>query len=195
MDWIGKYALSATIHPMGKHGVRMMPMNRKLYPGNWDAIARDIKERAAWKCQQCCRPCRTPGEDWETFCLRLGADWYSETSEEFGDDESGEWGVIEKAGRFVLTVAHLDQNPGNNSPENLKALCSVCHLRYDAKAHATSRKRNRRMHQEQSGQLTLPPRHRGRCVTSHHTVPPRSPSHRASHRSHVTSHHITLPPV
>ena len=39
-----------------------MPMNRKLYPKNWDAIARKIKEAANWTCQQCGRPCRRPGE-------------------------------------------------------------------------------------------------------------------------------------
>jgi hypothetical protein len=36
----------------------------------------------------------------------------------------------------VLTVAHLDRNPGNNAFENLKALCVICHLDYDRAAHA-----------------------------------------------------------
>ena len=38
----------------------------------------------------------------------------------------------------VLTTAHLDHNPMNNSPENLRALCQRCHLRYDSKHHTES---------------------------------------------------------
>jgi 5-methylcytosine-specific restriction endonuclease McrA len=44
--------------------------------------------------------------------------------------------------KVILTVAHLDHNPQNNTPENLRALCQLCHLRYDAKHHAWSRKQN-----------------------------------------------------
>jgi 5-methylcytosine-specific restriction endonuclease McrA len=32
----------------------------------------------------------------------------------------------------VLTVAHLDHQPENNSPENLRAMCQRCHNRMDA---------------------------------------------------------------
>lgn len=38
----------------------------------------------------------------------------------------------------VLTVAHMDHDPGNSAPDNLKALCQRCHNTYDA-AH---RRRN-----------------------------------------------------
>ncbi len=43
--------------------------------------------------------------------------------------------------RSVLTVAHLDRNPGNNAPDNLKALCVVCHLNYDRAEHIARSKR------------------------------------------------------
>lgn len=35
--------------------------------------------------------------------------------------------------KVVLTVAHLDHDAsaGDHSPENLKAYCQACHLRYD----------------------------------------------------------------
>lgn len=46
--------------------------------------------------------------------------------------------------RYVLTVAHLDHTPENVDRSNLKALCSVCHLRLDARHHAETR-RNRRL--------------------------------------------------
>ena len=39
----------------------------------------------------------------------------------------------------TLTVAHLNHTPEDCNPENLKAMCAVCHLRYDAKHHAETR--------------------------------------------------------
>ena len=36
---------------------------------------------------------------------------------------------------IVLTVAHLDHNPANCEPDNLRALCQMCHLNYDLKHH------------------------------------------------------------
>lgn len=33
--------------------------------------------------------------------------------------------------RIVLAVAHLDQQPENNHPQNLAALCQRCHLKHD----------------------------------------------------------------
>lgn len=44
----------------------------------------------------------------------------------------------------TLTVAHMNHNPMDISTENLKALCAPCHLRYDAKHHAETRKRKER---------------------------------------------------
>lgn len=44
--------------------------------------------------------------------------------------------------RLTLTVAHLNHIPEDVRPENLKALCAPCHLRYDAKHHAETRRRN-----------------------------------------------------
>ena len=39
-----------------------MPMNRALYPADWDAIAREVKEAADWTCAECGRECYRPGE-------------------------------------------------------------------------------------------------------------------------------------
>lgn len=44
--------------------------------------------------------------------------------------------------RVVLTVAHLDHNPPNRRMSNLKALCQRCHLKYDEKHHAETRRIN-----------------------------------------------------
>lgn len=42
--------------------------------------------------------------------------------------------------KVVLTIAHLDQNPANSDPANLRALCQRCHNRHDARTRAASRK-------------------------------------------------------
>lgn len=42
--------------------------------------------------------------------------------------------------RYVLTTAHLDPDPMNVAPDNLVALCSVCHLRMDARRKAVERR-------------------------------------------------------
>lgn len=35
----------------------------------------------------------------------------------------------------MLTVAHLNHDPQDCRPENLKAMCQRCHLRYDVALH------------------------------------------------------------
>ena len=42
--------------------------------------------------------------------------------------------------RNTLTVAHLNHTPEDIRPENLCAMCASCHLKYDAKHHAETRK-------------------------------------------------------
>lgn len=129
-------------------------MNRKLYPKNWEAIARQIKEAADWTCQQCGRPCRRPGESQIDLADRIAPDpkWNSELYEEYDDEELGSV-EITKFGRFVLTVAHLNHRPEDCRPENLKALCSVCHCRMDIHPSAMAAKRAIAL--ERQGQLNL----------------------------------------
>jgi hypothetical protein len=43
----------------------------------------------------------------------------------------------------TLTVAHLNHTPEDLNPENLKALCAPCHLKYDARHHAETRRKKR----------------------------------------------------
>lgn len=129
-----------------------MPMDRRLYPKNWEAIALEVKRQAGWDCEQCHRPCRRPGESVAELIERIDSIqpkwdlWEEEETEEFGLVE------VPKVGRFVLTVAHLNHEPADCRRENLKALCSVCHLRYDARQIRTKR----RLKQERRGQLTIP---------------------------------------
>ena len=90
-----------------------MPMNRSLYPADWDQIAYQVKEAAGWKCQGCGAQCRRPGEPFDTH-------------------------------KRTLTVAHLNHTPSDCRPENLKALCAPCHLRYDKDIHVKHRKENQK---------------------------------------------------
>lgn len=78
-----------------------MPMDLSRYPRNWKEIAIAVKEAANWKCQQCGIDCSDP-KQWR--------------------------GDRHLQALFTLTVHHSDYNPENNSPENLIALCSGCHL-------------------------------------------------------------------
>jgi hypothetical protein len=49
--------------------------------------------------------------------------------------------------RVVLTVAHLDHDAGTNNLERLRAMCQLCHNRYDSKhrqANAAETRRRKR---------------------------------------------------
>lgn len=114
-----------------------MPIDRSRYSPEWPKISRQVKESAGWYCCRCSRPCRKPGESWAEFGTRAIA---------LG------WGLeLHKRGRFVLTAAHLDQNPRNDDPTNLRALCSVCHINHDRPYLLHNRRRKR----ERAGQLNL----------------------------------------
>lgn len=131
-----------------------MPMNRKLYPPDWDAIALQIKESANWQCQGCGKPCRKPDGDWDEFADWLETnhpDWYGLAFKDVFDNESGEWGYVAQPVRFCLTVAHLNHQPEDCRPENLKALCAPCHLRYDT----SQMQLKKRLKAERLGQMTL----------------------------------------
>ncbi|MBW4465667.1 MAG: HNH endonuclease [Pegethrix bostrychoides GSE-TBD4-15B] len=131
-----------------------MPMNRNLYPKNWGQIALDIKTAADWNCQQCGRPCRRPGEDDEELISRVsGSEWEADLFEAVDLPEMG-LTLKRKLGRFLLTVSHLNHQPADCRPENLRASCTVCHCRYDLADMA----RKQRLKSERLGQLTLPVR-------------------------------------
>ncbi len=45
----------------------------------------------------------------------------------------------------VLATAHLDHDPTNNPPRNLKALCQRCHMLHDRDEHCRRRRLTLRM--------------------------------------------------
>ena len=127
-----------------------MPMDKRLYPSNWDEIASHIKTEANWNCVACGRPCKRPDEDVGDHYERIkGTRWLRDY---FGTDENQtEITPSPKVGRFVLTVAHLDHRPENCDPDNLRALCAPCHARYDLSQMA----KKKMLKLERLGQLRL----------------------------------------
>jgi hypothetical protein len=126
-----------------------MPMDRSLYPADWDDIARAVKERACWKCEEC-------GVEHQTLIVRSDEDaarfisydpdrdWYRDMDGELIGDLTCEFAG--KFTRVILTVHHKgvdypDGSPGSphdkmdNRLENLAALCQRCHLLADLNSH------------------------------------------------------------
>jgi hypothetical protein len=58
--------------------------------------------------------------------------------------------------KVVLTISHLDHNPQNNAPENLRALCQACHLSHDRHEHAENRRLRRRASMRDGKTQVLP---------------------------------------
>ena len=119
-----------------------MPMNRNLYPKDWETIALAIKKEKDWTCEECARPCRRPGQSWIDFANELHSwGWLA------NDD-------IDHPQRFTLTVSHTDHRPENCDRSNLRALCAPCHCRYDLQPGSMAIKR--KLKQEREGQLSIP---------------------------------------
>ena len=89
------------------------------YPENWKEISQQIRERAG----NCCE-----GSPAYPDCRARNHQPHPTTGS-----------------RVVLTVAHLDHEPGNCDPDNLRAWCQRCHVTYDAKHHARNARRSRQL--------------------------------------------------
>jgi hypothetical protein len=92
------------------------------YPKDWKAISAAIRLRAKNRCE-CLGEC---GLHHEHRCIEL----------------NGEPAHFAK-GKIVLTTAHLNHTPEDCRPENLKAMCQRCHLRYDQELHLRVMRDNR----------------------------------------------------
>ena len=93
------------------------PQNKNRYPADWADIRARILKRAGHRCE---------GSPKYPFC------------------QVGNYCLHPVTGsRVVLTVGHLDHQPENNAPENLRAWCQRCHLTYDAQHHAETSYRTR----------------------------------------------------
>ncbi|MBE7386254.1 MAG: hypothetical protein F6J95_033300 [Leptolyngbya sp. SIO1E4] len=120
-----------------------MPIIRERYPENWGAIAAQVKQDANWRCEDCQRPCQQPREPLTALLKRIQV-WRQAHPSPPAD-------FAEAPRRYLLTVAHLDQRPENQARTNLKALCTVCHLRFDARFRA----KQKQLKAEFYGQLRI----------------------------------------
>jgi hypothetical protein len=100
------------------------PENRGRYPKDWKAIVARIRRRSGGRCE-CMGECglhrTTPGP---RRCVEVNG-------------TKAKWA----RGLVVLTVAHLDHIPEHCEDANLRDMCQRCHLRYDRKHHAGTRRR------------------------------------------------------
>ena len=117
------------------------PENRWLYPIDWPQISVAVRfQRAGSKCEQCGRPHRTR-------VAHLGdGRWWDEASRSWRSDRGKR--ITIRAGfslaavqttYVVIACEHLDHDPGNNQPSNLRALCQRCHMIHDAAEHRWQR--------------------------------------------------------
>jgi 5-methylcytosine-specific restriction endonuclease McrA len=111
------------------------PENKHLYPKNWKQIRKSILERANNHCE---------------FCgVENYAEGYRDSEgkfvESYGMQQEADALDGEKIIKIVLTIAHLDHNPQNCYPENLRALCQKCHLNYDIEHHKETRRNSKKL--------------------------------------------------
>lgn len=108
------------------------PENKKLYPKNWKEIRQKILKRA----NNCCEFCGVPNH-MMGYRTNLGGFIGTDKDIKYFENQG------KKRIKIVLTIAHLDHNPTNNKPENLRALCQKCHNNYDKEHRKETRQRSK----------------------------------------------------
>ena len=126
------------------------PENKALYPPNWSSeIVPMIRRRSGGVCEWCGVPNHELGgraHDGKWHRVQpTGTDGMNLTW-----PAQGEWAWCDghekhlRIVRIVLTVMHLDHNPANCAPENLKDACQRCHNRYDQAHRRKNAEKTRR---------------------------------------------------
>ena len=116
-----------------------MPFDRSLYPPDWPAISKRIRERSGGKCE-CWGECGTKHP--AKRCLAVNGRPI---------DPLAAPPVVGGHGRgVVLTVAHLNHTPNDCRDENLRAMCQRCHLAYDRDLHTTNATATRRRKKDEA---------------------------------------------
>lgn len=139
-----------------------MPFDKDRYPPNWREISARIMRRDDYTCQHCGAHQGEVGVHLESGEWVLTEDLLARVEDGhavpaqgslFGASVQPNFGKEKKC---VLTVAHLDRNPRNNSFFNLAALCNYCHLNYDRSQHIRNR-RYGRYHKRRQLNVPFPP--------------------------------------
>lgn len=131
------------------------PDNRRRYPANWPQIrARILKRAQEWRpgSQAFVPRCECHGECGRAThagrCPNIAGGLAYGTATLVEGRHTG-------GSTVVLTIAHLDHTPENNSDENLRAMCQGCHLHYDREHHAQSRITRLNQARVDAGQTSL----------------------------------------
>lgn len=117
--------------------------NLARYPSNWKQISLSVRKDANNCCEFCSIPNYAVGYrnaqrefiSHQRHSLRHASHKAASATKAALEENASVKYII-----IVLTVAHLDHAPENCGRENLKALCQMCHLLYDAEHHANTRR-------------------------------------------------------
>jgi hypothetical protein len=150
------------------------PQHRRHYGNIWRRKTRPaILERAQNACECCGKP------NGRTVWVLSSGRWYDEAWKRWragGSDlvdgrPPGDRGVFAMGPdmsqtqgnqpgirliRVVLTVAHINQVPGDDRAENLAALCQYCHLWHDRMQHARNARLTRSSQKDRRRPLLAP---------------------------------------
>jgi hypothetical protein len=122
--------------------VPIRPGLRWFYPIDWPELSRAIRfGRARGHCETCQRFHGT-----KVLCLPDGR-WFDRDENHWRDGHGrqcpapyGEDLDQLRSTRVILAAAHLDHDPSNNTPHNLKSLCQRCHMLHDKPHHLAQRR-------------------------------------------------------
>lgn len=128
-----------------------MPCDYSKYPKNWKAIRNEILERAKNQCE-CDGRCK-PNQVMLDGNVLYTHPWVGPIQI---DITSGALNVLNfrcqelhmrrpqtfGGKRVILTVAHMNHRTRDVRRKNLRAMCQLCHNRYDASYRAANRKIN-----------------------------------------------------
>ncbi len=122
-----------------------MPIRRELrwfYPIDWPQLSQQVRfGRAKGRCERCGRPHGTvvhhlgDGRWWD----EAAGTWRNGTGREVAWPAYAEYRQLRRT-RVVLATAHLDHDPTNNRPRNVRALCQRCHMLHDRPEHRRRRR-------------------------------------------------------
>lgn len=110
--------------------------DRWLYPIDWQQISETIRfGRAGARCEQCERPHMS-------YVAHLGDGRWWDSAARYWRNDRGRRVPVKgfnlasvRTTYVVLACAHLNHDPGDSTPGNLRALCQRCHIIYDAAEH------------------------------------------------------------
>jgi hypothetical protein len=105
-------------------------------------LSRQIRfGRAKGRCEVCSRRHAT-----KVMCLPDGRSFDRDDTcwrDGHGNQCPAPWGIDldrVRVTRVILAAAHLDHDPANSEPSNLKSLCQRCHMNHDRPHHVAQRR-------------------------------------------------------